>query len=199
MLLCSFLLASVGWAMAQENQTNGVTITSDLSQALVNQETVYSVTTTKGTVAENTMVRVTVETEEGKNFDGLSFWYYEPNGENTGWKKWQPLTQGFGPSTGFPLIDGTSYFKVKPTTAGVYTYTMSVVTVVSENEQSRTLATAECTLTAVDALTVPYASITTEGGSDNVTVNYASIPDAMRFVEEDQTIKLSAGEYELSS
>ena len=200
MLLCSFLLASVGWAMAEEgNQTDGVTITSDLSQALVGQETVYSVTTTKGKVAENTMVRVTVETEEGKNFDGLSFWYYEPNGENTGWKEWKPLTQGFGAPSGFPLIDGTSYFKVKPTTEGTYTYTMKVVPV---GENSTELATATCTVNAVNEvneLTAPYAWITTQSESSGVTVNYASIPDAMRFVEENQTIKLSAGTFTLST
>lgn len=196
MLLCMFLLGSVGWAMAQaeeESQTNGVNITSDLIQALVGQETVYCVTTTKGSVADNTLVRVTVE---GANLSELSFWYYEPNIEPKGWKVWNPVDQGFGPSTGFPLIDGTSYFKVQPTKEGVYTYTMSVKTV---EDSPKTLATATCTMNAVNALTHPYASITTNGESGNVTVNYVSIHDAMRFVEEGQTINLSAGDFELSS
>ena len=198
MILCSFLLASIAWALAWaegENQSNGVTITSDLSQALVNQETVYSVTTTKGSIADNTMVRVTVTADEGTDLSSLSFWYYEPNGTKTGWNTWNPVSEGFGPSAGFPLIDGTSYFKVQPTKEGEYTYTMSVKTV---EDSPKTLATATCTVNAVETLTVPYASITTNGESGNVTVNYASIPEAVLFAQENATIQLSQGDFVLS-
>lgn len=211
MILCSFLLASIAWALAwaeEENQTNNPTITTDVSEMLVNTPTVYGVTTTQGDQQENTMVKVTITVEEGESLDGLTFQYWEPNEKTPSWHDWtDPLNQPFGPQyTGFPLKDATSYFKVTASEAKTYHYTLNVMPFTAGTGEAQgtlgetPIVSQRCTLEVkTDALTVPYASITTKGESGNVTVNYASIPDAMRFVEENQTIKLSAGTFTLST
>ena len=53
--------------------------------------------------------------------------YLETNGEHAG--EWFEFTGDFGPSTGFPMMDATSTFRVTFNKAGTYSFTASMVKV----------------------------------------------------------------------
>lgn len=74
--------------------------------------------------------------------------YYETNPENEGWK---PLNGDFGPSTGFPMTDATSKFRVTFDKAGDYTFTVSMKKV----EDGSILCSAKTTVTVVDPVVEP--------------------------------------------
>lgn len=182
MLLSVFMtITSVGWLQAQDG---GPTITTDLTVAQKDRAIVFGITTTKGN-AEDVKVRASL-TADGNAFEGWESFYYEPNGNNPGWVKWNPENDGFGPAEGFPLMDATSYIKVVPRTAGTFTYTLNVTKV----GVGDTLITQPCTLVVKDEPVSPIASI---NGTD-----YASLYTAVHFAGENNTISLTAGDFLLT-
>lgn len=82
---------------------------------VINTPTEFTVTTTKGD-HEEIMVKGTAEITAGKeNIQKLE--YYETAGD-AGWKDLSIEDIAFGPSSGFPLMDATSKFRVTFKTAG---------------------------------------------------------------------------------
>ena len=183
MLLSVFMtITSVGWLQAADG---GPTITTDLTVAQKDRAIVFGITTTKGN-AGDVNVRASL-TADGNAFEGWESFYYEPNGNNPGWIKWNPENDGFGPAEGFPLKDATSYIKVVPKEAGTFNYTLKVTNVSGGGE----VATQPCTLEVKDEPVSPIASI---GNTD-----YASLATAILFAEKDNTVSLTAGNFVLFS
>lgn len=185
MLLSLFMaVTSVGWVHAQSVTTGS--ITSEITTAQKDKPIVFGITTKKGNVADNTMVRVSL-TADNNAFDGWDSYYYEPNGNDPGWKKWDPKNDAFGPKEGFPFQDATSYIQVIPEAKGTFYYTLNV-TKVGESEP---FIAEKCTLIVENTSVSPIASI---GGTD-----YASLATAVHFAKKDTAIKLTAGNFSLAS
>lgn len=185
MLLSLFMaVTSVGWVHAQDATTGS--ITSEITTAQKDKPIVFGITTKKGNVADNTMVRVSL-TADNNAFDGWDSYYYEPNGNDPGWKKWDPKNDAFGPKEGFPFQDATSYIQVIPEAKGTFYYTLNV-TKVGESEP---FIAEKCTLIVENTSVSPIASI---GGTD-----YASLATAVHFAKKDTAIKLTAGNFSLAS
>ena len=183
MLLSVFMtITSVGWLQAADG---GPTITTDLTVAQKDRAIVFGITTTKGN-AGDVNVRASL-TADGNAFEGWESFYYEPNGNNPGWIKWNPENDGFGPAEGFPLMDATSYIKVVPKEAGTFTYTLSVTKV----GEADPFITQKCTLEVKDEPVSPVASIS--------NTDYASLATAVLFAEKNNTVSLTAGDFVLSS
>ena len=180
MLLAAFMaVTSVGWVHAQD----GPTITTDLTVAQKGRAIVFGITTKKGN-AGDINVRASL-TAENNAFDTWDSYYYEPNGGNPGWVKWNPKNDGFGPAEGFSLMDATSYIKVVPKETGTFSYTLKVTKV-----DGTEVTSMPCELEVKDEPVSPVASI---GDTD-----YASLPTAVLFAEKDNTISLTAGDFVLS-
>ena len=183
MLLSVFMtITSVGWLQAADGDP---TITTDLTVAQKDRAIVFGITTTKGN-AGDVNVRASL-TADGNAFEGWESFYYEPNGNNPGWIKWNPENDGFGPAEGFPLMDATSYIKVVPKEAGTFTYTLSVTKV----GEADPFITQKCTLEVKDEPVSPVASIS--------NTDYASLATAVLFAEKNNTVFLTAGDFVLSS
>ncbi len=97
-----------------------------------NQWVAYDVTTTAGTDA-NAMVRGRLVLDDETQAANITAEYKDENND------WQPLlfsTGGlvwFGPSTGFPLMDATSYFRVMFDAEGLYTYKLQLVEITTDS------------------------------------------------------------------
>lgn len=182
MMLSVFMaITSVGWLHAAE--TTG-TISSELLKAQTGHEVVFGITTRKGNVPDNTMVRVALKAKDNA-FDSWKSYYYEPNGNTPGWVEWNPENDGFGPTGGFPFQDATSYIKVIPAKAGTYEYTLTVTAV----EGNAVLLTKTQTLVVTDGPVTPMAKIG--------TTDYASLGTAVHFAQEGETIQLTTGHFNL--
>lgn len=183
MMLSVFMaITSVGWLHAAETTTG--TISSELLKAQTGHEVVFGITTRKGNVPDNTMVRVAL-TAKDNAFDSWKSYYYEPNGNTPGWVEWNPGNDGFGPAGGFPFQDATSYIKVIPAKAGTYEYTLTVTAV----EGNAVLLTKTQTLVVTDGPVTPMAKIG--------TTDYASLGTAVHFAQEGETIQLTTGHFNL--
>lgn len=112
----------------------------------------FTVSTTRGSVPENTMVRVKV-TLTGEP-TGLALEYLEVQNST-----WYPLpfdqtnVAWYGPEAGFPLADATSQFKVTWKKMGTYTANLEVIKV-SDNA---VLASTSVTVDVRQALTVGWS------------------------------------------
>ena len=129
------------------------TANSDSFEVVVDVKTPAEITTTVGdtTVGEVHEFEVTTKANDyaGVMVIGTSSFsnpeaikkleYYEPSVD-----AWYELTTDFGPTTGFPLSDATSKFRVTWKTAGEYTFTMKVVDV---NDNTKVYAEVEKTVT----------------------------------------------------
>lgn len=93
------------------------------SEFVVGVKQRFSVTTYPGT-SQGVMVKgkASIDTEE------FQAYYLETHGDNAG--KYLPLEgDSFGPSTGFPFMDATSYFAVEFSEAGDFNLTVQIVKV----------------------------------------------------------------------
>ena len=129
------------------------TANSDSFEVVVDVKTPAEITTTVGdtTVGEVHEFEVTTKANDyaGVMVIGTSSFsnpeaikkleYYEPSVD-----AWYELTTDFGPTTGFPLSDATSKFRVTWKTASEYTFTMKVVDV---NDNTKVYAEVEKTVT----------------------------------------------------
>ncbi len=107
----------------------------------------FSVSTTKGDYGDRT-VRVKIECAEAPADDFELF--YEETALIE--KPYLPLDLAsgaawFGPDSGFPLIDGTSNFRMEWNTPGTYSFTLTIVDVNSDEE----LASVEQPVTITEA------------------------------------------------
>ena len=101
------------------------TVTIDMpDEFVIGVETEFSVSTTKGDTTGTVYVKGTGSFEGIPGVD-YNIWYLEDQGGK--WYAWDGAT--FGPSTGFPLSDATSKFKVQFINAGAYDLTVQIVTV----------------------------------------------------------------------
>lgn len=201
MLLTAFLaVANVGWLAAQESVgETTATISSDVTVALKGKPMVFGISTKKGNAADNTMVRVKLVAENAA-FDSWTSYYYEPNGDKSGWIEWNPENDGFGPSAGSPLMDATSYIKVIPNEAGTFTYTLNVYKVEGETNVTATESpyiSQVCTLEVKESLDeTPLAII---GKGTESETYYSSLPNALLFAQQNDIVSLTGGTYELVS
>lgn len=100
------------------------TVTIDMpDEFIVGVETEFSVSTAKGDTTGTVYVKGTGSFEGIPGVD-YNIWYYETQDKQ--WHAWDGAT--FGPSTGFPLMDATSEFKVQFINAGAYDLTVQIVT-----------------------------------------------------------------------
>lgn len=107
----------------------------------------FSVSTTKGDYGDRT-VRVKIECAEAPA-DAFELFYEETAVAE---KPYLPLDLAsgaawFGPDSGFPLIDGTSNFRMEWNTPGTYSFTLTIVDVNSDEE----LASVEQPVTVTEA------------------------------------------------
>ncbi|WFE86086.1 YDG domain-containing protein [Parabacteroides chongii] len=172
------MATSAGWA-----QSGSANIKTDLKVAQKGKPIVFSVTTQKG--SDDKTVRVELKMNDGADLSGWKMEYYEAQQQPVGWKDWTPEggVYMYGPSNGFPLINGTSYFRMTPAESGEYTYSLSV----KEATGSAVVATANFKLAVKDQAVTPIASISEE--------NYASLATAVTFAKKDATINLSEGNF----
>ena len=100
------------------------TVTIDMpDEFVIGVETEFSVSTTKGDWTGTSLVLGTGSFEGIPGVD-YNIWYKEVNDG-----QWHVLDGStFGPSTGFPLMDATSEFKVQFINAGTYDLTVQIVT-----------------------------------------------------------------------
>lgn len=172
------LATSVGWA-----GNISADIKTDLEVAQKGKPIVFSVTTQKG--SEDKTVRVELKMNADTDLSGWKMEYYEANQQPNGWKDWTPENgvYMYGPANGFPLIDGTSYFRMTPATAGEYTYSLSI----KEASGGTVVKTADFSLTVSENADAPTVSIGNE--------NYASLSAAVASAAENATINLSEGHF----
>ena len=111
-------------------------ITTTVSDAAVGEVHEFEVTTKANDYA-GVMVVGTSSFSNPEAIEKLE--YYEVKDG-----KWYELTTDFGPSTGFPLSDATSKFRVTWKTAGEYTFTMKVV---DATDKTKVYAEVEKTVT----------------------------------------------------
>lgn len=206
MLLSLFMaITSVGWVQGQETSPKAA-ISMDLSVAKSGAPIVVGVTTVKGDVADNTLVRVKLAVKKGTKPEGatavdLSGWklkYYETQAQSgIGWKEWKSEdgVYMYGPTTGFPLMNGTSYFELTPPAGseGLYFPELSVLNmknneVVVGSGRSFTVSTTPESVEYYEAN--PLSSIG--------NTFYTTLPHAVRFAESGSTIKLTSDAYRIS-
>lgn len=170
------MATSVGWAQEADIKT-------DLKVAQKGKPIVFSVTTQKG--SEDKTVRVELKMNTVTNLSGWKMEYYEANQQPIGWKDWTPENgvYMYGPANGFPLIDGTSYFRITPATVGEYTYSLSI----KEASGGTVVKKADFNLAVSENAAASIASIGNE--------NYASLSAAVAFAAENATINLSEGNF----
>ena len=121
--------------------TDGSTLTTDIEDKTftVGMPTEFTFTTTAGSDAG----KMVIGTSAFDNMDAIEkLEYYEVKDGN-----WYELTGDFGPSTGFPMSDATSKFRVTFKEAGEYTFTASM----KEVETGDILCSTEVTFTVNDA------------------------------------------------
>ena len=105
-------------------EPSGPTVTIDMPDSFaVGEEIEFSVSTTKGDYTGGFVQGTGI-------FEGISgvdyiIWYKEVNDGQ--WYLWED--GNFGPSSGFPLSDATSDFKIQFINAGTYDLTVQIVTV----------------------------------------------------------------------
>lgn len=100
------------------------TVTIDMpDEFVIGVETEFSVSTTRGDTTGTVYVKGTGSFEGIPGVD-YNIWYLEV--QDGQWHAWDGAT--FGPSTGFPLSDETSKFKVQFINAGAYDLTVQIVT-----------------------------------------------------------------------
>lgn len=113
---------------------SGPTVTIDMPDSFaVGEEIEFSVSTTRGDYIGGFVQGTGI-------FEGISgvdyiIWYKVNDGQ------WYPWEDGnFGPSSGFPLSDATSEFKIQFINAGTYDLTVQIVTVEGGNVVCETTA-----------------------------------------------------------
>ena len=152
MVLC--MLPMAAFAAGDE----GPTLTLNMPDTFTVGEPVeFSVTTTKGNAAENTMVIGTAEFDGAEAVEKIE--YYEVKDGN-----WYELTgDSFGPSSGFPLSDATSKFRVTFKEAGSYSLTVKIVKV----DGGDVLLEKTCTITSTEPASITGVKVV--DGTDGYT------------------------------
>ncbi len=152
MVLC--MLPMAAFAAGDE----GPTLTLNMPDTFTVGEPVeFSVTTTKGNAADNTMVIGTAEFDGAEAVEKIE--YYEVKDGN-----WYELTgDSFGPSSGFPLSDATSKFRVTFKEAGSYSLTVKIVKV----DGGDVLLEKTCTITSTEPASITGVKVV--DGTDGYT------------------------------
>ena len=153
MVLC--MLPVAAFAAGDEEPT----LTLDMPETFeVGKPVEFTVTTTKGSAADNTMVIGTAEFDGADAVEKIE--YYEVKDGN-----WYELTgDSFGPSSGFPLSDATSKFRVTFKEAGSYSLTVKIVKV----DGGDVLLEQTCTITSVEPASITGVKVV--DGTDGYTV-----------------------------
>ena len=154
----------IGWYLGEDKYNFETAISGDITLTARYKKQAQLTTnvgdTTVGTVYEFEVTTIAndyagvmvVGTSSFSNPEAIEkLEYYEPITDN-----WYELTSDFGPSTGFPLGDVTSRFRVTWKTPGEYTFTMKIVEVADKSnvlaqvEKTVNITTSKHTVTWVD-------------------------------------------------
>ena len=154
----------IGWYLGEDKYNFETVISGDITLTARYKKQAQLTTnvgdTTVGTVYEFEVTTIAndyagvmvVGTSSFSNPEAIEkLEYYEPITDN-----WYELTSDFGPSTGFPLGDVTSRFRVTWKTPGEYTFTMKIVEVADKSnvlaqvEKTVNITTSKHTVTWVD-------------------------------------------------
>lgn len=165
------------YAVATETVTvknkSGV-ITTDISskEFVVNQSTEFSFTSTANDDAGK-MVKGSFVFSDPDAIDTLE--YYETA---EGMQGWYALTGDFGPVTGFPMIDGTSKFRVTFKKAGDFTVTVLMKEVGTDAEVCRVNADISVAKANITGISISHTENKYDGNAeyDLVTVNGTILP-----------------------
>lgn len=154
MMLLAMLPFNAVYAAAASSST----ITTDLESMsfTVNEAKEFTVTSTAGTDAGK-MVKGSFEFSDPSAISKLE--YYETA---EGMQGWYELTGDFGPSTGFPITDATSKFRVTFNTPGTYSVSIALKDV--------TTTQVYCSTTASVSVTNKSGVITTDISAKEFTV-----------------------------
>ncbi|MFD2703183.1 S-layer homology domain-containing protein [Paenibacillus shunpengii] len=164
----------------EEAQENKPTITSSLpTEVTASKEYEFEVSTTQGSVPDNTMVWVELELENPEQQGAIQMQYHEIRDG-----KYYPLPfnqEGlvkYGPASGFPLQDATSKFKVMFSEAGTYEYTVRIV---SESgtivEETYTVEVAEAEVKPTITSTLPTEVTASKEYEFEVSTTKGSVSD----------------------
>ena len=115
------------YAVFEDIEENEPSVSIDLpTNFVVGKEAVFSVSTTAGNKT-GTMVKGVAELS-GIESNNYTIWYLENNPDDPNHGNWLKLiSDSFGPETGFPLADATSYFKIVFNKACVFNLKVSIV------------------------------------------------------------------------
>lgn len=155
MMLIGMMPISSVYAMAH-NKSVLETNLGDID-FVVNEATEFTVTSTANDDAGN-YVKGYFEFSKQDAIEKLE--YYETDSEYEGW---HALTGPFGPENGFPLIDGTSRFRVTFNEAGDYSATIKLKDVADES-------IVYCSTIANISVSRKVSTITTDIASKDITV-----------------------------
>ncbi len=141
LLALAMVLTMIPASVFADGEDPTVAIGGFDGDVVAGQQYEFSVTTAKGNIEGNTMVKGIFEYSGTAKIEKLE--YLETKDD-----QWYELTgYSFGPAGGFPLIDGTSKFRVTFKNAGDFNFTVNIVTV----DNNSTIATVTKELTVVPA------------------------------------------------
>lgn len=188
---------------------NASEITTDLASKnfVVYKATEFTVTSVANEDAGK-MVKGHFVFSDSSAIDKLE--YYETA---AGYEGWYELTGVFGPASGFPVIDGTSKFRVTFNKAGDFTAEVALKEVADENELCKVSANISVAKTDITGISISptsnkytgsqFALATLNGeleAGDNVTYtikgdlnSYSSIPNASSVGNYEVTISVDRG------
>lgn len=150
---------------------------------IVNEAAEFTVTSTANDDAGK-MVKGSFVFSEPSAIEKLE--YYETT---AGYEGWYELSGEFGPETGFPIIDGTSKFRVTFNTAGEYSVDIALKDVTTSNVY--------CSTTANVTVNRKASEITTDIASKNFVV-YETTEFTFTSVANDDAGKMVKGYFEFS-
>lgn len=195
------------YAVATETVTvknkSGV-ITTDISskEFVVNQSTEFSFTSTANDDAGR-MVKGSFVFSDLDAIDTLE--YYETA---EGMQGWYALTGDFGPATGFPMIDGTSKFRVTFKKAGDFTVTVLMKEVGTDAEVCKVNASVSVAKADITGISISHTENKYNDNAeyDLATVNGTFLPgDKVSYtIEGDSNVysavpkKSAVGEYKVT-
>lgn len=181
LLIFGMLPINSVYAMAH----NGSTLETNLGDIkfVVNEATEFTVTSTANDDARK-YVKGYFNFSDKAAIEKLE--YYETA---TGIEGWYPLTGPFGPEAGFPIIDGTSKFRVTFNKTGNYSATIELKDVVDESK-------VYCSTTANISVNRKVSTITTDIASKDITV-FEPVEFSFTSKANDDAEKVVKGYFEL--